>query len=251
MANNARHDALERLQQSNLKQSNLTKGDFDLTADTANERTLIAEFEAPYPIVFREKEIRLAVTVVESFTTTATADTETFNLSQDIANTANTQAFVLYTDGDGSGSGFNVVQPDSVDYDADTFTYTDSANAENLYAYYVARDPLKIELWKEKPGTTGSIGEMLYDDYTADFHVRNQNDEAPRMEFNKSKYQAVVPKDWKVRMYSDGDYSLAWEDGNSDGTTATNAIINFPAFRAPRNISGLSREVTQDIGRRQ
>lgn len=247
MARKARNEtsARERFQRADLTKGPLSKDKFDLSSDTANERTSIAEFEAPYPFAFRESEVRLAFTTKDTFTTGGAGAQETFTVSNGLAETANTQALLVWSDE--AGADYSVVQPDSIDYDADSFDYTDSGAVEELDVYYVPSDPLLIEVWKEKPGNTGAIGEMVYDDYTADLHIRDQNESAPKMTFNKSPLQPVVPRKWSVKVYSNGNYALAWKD-DTNGTYASNAVMNFPVLRAGRDVDGLGRAVTQDIG---
>lgn len=239
---------LERLQGSNLTSSRLDKADFDLSEDTANERTKIAAFDTPQPLVLKEAPIRMVITTLQKETTDGSGS-NTFTFGHEVVDTPNTAPVAAWTD-QGSGDWTRVASSNiSVDFGNNTFTYDDGGSAEDLAVYYVARDPVKLELWKEKPGTTGNVGEMLYDDYTADLHVRNQNDEAPELQFKKSEYEAVIPQDWRVSLYAEGDYALGVTD-SATPTYAPNAIINVPAFRSPTNVSGLSRAVTSDIGSR-
>lgn len=238
--------AFSRFQQLNLTPSKLRRADFDLTNDTASERTEIAAFQAPYPLALRESNMRLAFTYHEGFTTNGTGS-QTISLANDIIDTPNTNPFVVYTD-QGSGT-WTRTTATSIDYANDSFDYDDGGSAEELEVFYVVSNPVRIEIWKEKPGSTGNVGEMVYDDYTGDLHARDQNEMAPRMSFNKSQLQPVVPRDWYVRVYADGSTAFSWNDGQ--GNDAINALLQVPVMQAPRDVSGLSRAVTQDIGARQ
>lgn len=240
------------LSQESGQPKRLKKSQFTLTNGTANERSLIAEFSAPYPLALRQDPIRMMFVYHEAFFHDgATTTQQTYSLSLDALDTNNTNAFLLYSD---SGR----VQPDSVDHANDQFTYSESADV-TLHAFYVARDPLQVEVWKEKPGTVGNVGEQLYDDVTADLHSRNQNEQAPVPTFRRSPLQPVIPQDWKLRVYAEGSaYGVDWDDADTDTSgsktvndvTATNAIIDIPIRQTGDSVPGLDRAVTDDIGGR-
>lgn len=238
-------EARKKLVSVSANEQRLKRGDFTLTNGTANERTKIAEYEAEAPLAFREDAIRLVVTTVEEFQTNATGgDQETFNLSNNIISTANTTDFVLFESG-------NRVQEDSVDYAADSFTYTDNGTGNYLHACYVARDPVQLEIEKSAPRAQGKVSEVLYDDVTSILHERNQNKEPPRMDFSGDPpLTPVVPRKWTIEVYADGPYPVEWDDSsetNSQGSTAVNAVVSLPVNRSKQEIPNLASAVKKDI----
>lgn len=236
-------DIRQAFKEAGIKQQRLKRADFDVENGVANQRQKIASYKAKSPIAFREASLRLAFVVVEQFQTNGTGgDTETFSLSNDVLDTANTSSFALYESG-------NPVQADTVDYDADTFDYTDDGTSNYLHAAYVARDPVQIDIEKSAPSGAGQVSQPLFDDVTSMLHERNQNKSPPSMQFN-SVEESVVPRNWSVDIYADGPVALAWDDSdtaNPQGIEAVNPVVSLPIIRAKQNISGLSRAVKRDI----
>lgn len=250
---------LQRFHASNPTQNSLTKSDFSLENGTANERSKIAEFRAPYPVMFREgRPLRIALQYHEAFAHTgATTAEQSYNLALDVVDTPTTIPIAAYAD----GSRLTLVDSTpgngefTVDYSANSVTVEQNTDV-TVHVFYVARDPLKLEIWKEQPGTVGEMGKMVYDDVTADLHVRDQNQGAPRFSF-QTEYEAAVPEDWLVSIYTDGSaYGVDWDDSDTDtsGTktvnnlTAVDAVIDLPVFQAQGSVPGLEREVVADIG---
>lgn len=238
-------EARKKLMDAPANEQRLKRADFTLTNGTANKRTKVAEYEAEVPLAFREDDIRLVVTAVEEFQTNGTGgDQETFNLSNNIISTANTADFVLFESG-------NRVQEDSIDYAANSFTYTDDGTANYLHACYVARNPVQLEIEKSAPRAQGKVSEVLFDDVTSVLHERNQNKEAPRMDFSGDPpLTPIVPRKWTIEVYADGPYPVEWDDGaeaNSQGATATNAVLSLPVNRSKKDIPNLGSAVKQDI----
>jgi hypothetical protein len=234
----------KRLQQTPATNQRLNKDEFTLTDGTANQRTLVAEYQVPSPTVLRaDAPIRFAVTTVEEFQTDGTAsNTETFSLSNDVIETPNTVGLVLYKGG-------TRVQPDSIDYSADTFDFTDSGTGNYLHAHYVARDPTQIQIERQAPKSQGSISDVVFDDPTSLLHVRDQNEDPPTFD-GRDALDFTVPRNWKLQIYADGPYPVEWDDSaesNSQSTTATNALVSLPVRRADSDVEGLSRATKRHI----
>lgn len=231
---------MKALEKTPAAHQKLRRADFTLTNDTANQRTKIADFKANLPLRIREEAMRLVFVTHESFTTDGTANnTETFSLSNNIINTANTTALALF-------EGSNRVQPDSVNYSGDSFDYTDDGTSNTLHAYYVARNPVQVEIEKHAPAGQGSVSEVLYDDVTSVLHERDQNKMPPMPSLNLSDLQGVVPKDWTVEVYADGPIALQWDE-STDNTSAPNPMLTIPIARYQEDIQGLGRAVKQDV----
>lgn len=238
------HPVLDELLETPATLQKLKRDDFTLTNATANQRSKIASYEAELPLVLREAPLRLMLIVVEEFTTDGTAgNTETFNLANDIIESPNTQDFVLYENG-------AIVQPDSVDYANDSFDYTDDGTANALDAFYVARDPVQIEIEKAAPKAQGSVTQTVYDDVSSILHERDQNREPPRMDFEgQGPLAPVVPRKWTLDVYADGSPAFAWDDSDTatdNSATAINAVLSIPIRRAQRDVEGLGQAVKED-----
>lgn len=233
-----KQEAIDALQELPSASQRLKKGDFNLLADVANKRTKIAEYEVGYPVAFRASSVRLMFAVHETKTTDGSGNSQTFNLANNLIDTANTTDLVLFSDG-------ARVQPDSIDHANDSFDYTDGGAAENLDVFYVARDPVQIEVEKSAPRAQGNVGEVVFDDVTSMLHERDQNKEPPEMEFDRA-LEPVVPSDWTIDIYAEGPVALAWEDDAGD-VEAVNAVVSLPINRANQNVPGLSQAVKQDI----
>jgi len=232
-----KQQAIETLQKTPSSRQRLTRSNFDFQADVAGQRTKIGSFETDNPIAFREGDIRLMLTVHEQFTTDGSADnTETFNVANDLMSTVNTEDLIIFEGGDR-------VRPDSVDADADSFDYTDDGTGNDLDVFYVARDPVQIEIVKSAPRAQNKVSEVMFDGVTAMIHSRNQVQDAPELEFSR-ELEPVVPTDWTVDIYAEGPVAQAFE---ANGVEAVNAIIDLPIKRTNRSIDGLAQAVKQDI----
>jgi hypothetical protein len=236
-------NVMRRLRRTEAQNQKLRRTDFDLTAGTAGQRTRIARYQTELPIALRQDApMRLVFVAREDFTTDGTTgNTETFTLSNDLIQTPNTADLVLYEAG-------SRVQPDAVDYDADSFDYTDDGTNNTLHAYYVARDPVRVDVEKVSPKAQGSVSEVVYDDVTSVLHERDQNQEPPRFDFDTDEkpLAPVVPRKWYLDVYAEGPVAFDWDD-DTDGTTAVNAVLSLPIRRAEAHVDGLSAAVKRDI----
>jgi len=234
-----KQDAIDAVNSVGGTNQRLKRQQFDLLDDVANKRTKIASYEVNRDLVFREAAVRMMFVVHETVTTNSTAgDTETFDLSHNLIQTANTTPIVLY-DSD------ERVQPEAVNYAADSFDYSDSDTGDELDVFYVARNPVQIEVEKSAPRAQGNVGEIVFDDVTSMLHERNQNKEPPEMDFDR-RLEKVVPKNWTIDIYAKGPVALAWED-DPGNVQAVNAVISLPITRLHESIEGLAQAVKQDI----
>lgn len=236
-------NVMRRLRGTPAQNQKLRRTDFDLSAGTVGQRTRIARYQTELPIALRQDApMRLVFVAREDFTTDGTAsNTETFTLSNDLIQTPNTADLILYEAG-------NRVQPDAVDYDADSFDYTDDGTNNTLHAYYVARDPVRVDVEKVSPKAQGSVSEVVYDDVTSVLHERDQNQEPPRFDFDTdaNPLAPVIPRKWYLDVYAEGPVAFDWDD-DTDGTTAVNAVLSLPIRRAEERVDGLSAAVKRDI----
>lgn len=233
---------IQKLKGVPASNTQLRRGDFDLSNGTANQRTKIAEYQAETPMFLRpDAAMRLAFCAVEEFQTDGTADNqETFNLSNNILQTPNTADLVLY-------EGSTRVQPDAVDYAANTFDYTSTNTGTYLHAFYVPRDATQVEIERQAPRSQGSVSDVPYDDVTSLLHERNQNKEPPTMDAD-NVLDLFVPRKWKVQVYANGPVGFAYDDSdtaNSQGVSASNALLKMPVRKAAQDVPGLAQAVKQ------
>lgn len=231
---------VEQLEETPGKSKHLSRTDMDLTEGTANERTLVASYQADVPLaVLEDAAARLMFVTGEEFTTDGTADNqETFSLSHNIVETKNTQNIVLYESG-------SRVQPDSVDYSANEVKYTDDGTANDLHAFYVARDPGAVTIEKVAPKAGSSVSKQIGEDTTSGLADRDQNKEPVEFDF-MDRLEGVVPTNWKLNIYVDAPAAVRWDDSNlstTNGDEASNAIVDLPIHQFQRNVPGLEKAV--------
>lgn len=255
-------NALGSLRAMGLQPKRLTKSDFTLTNGEAGSRSKVAAYTAPNPLEVRQQPFRLMLAFHESFWHDGTVTAEqTYNLSLDAIDTSNTTSAEVYADGTALTEGTAPLSNGefSVDHSADTVTVNQNTDV-TIHVFYYAADGLTLEIQKEKPGTTGAVNEVLYDDITTDLFQRDQNRDPPVFTFNQSAYQPVIPRDWELAIYTNGSaYGVDWDDADTDtsGSMTVNnvepvgAIIDLPIRMASGSVAGLSREVAMDIGGRR
>lgn len=235
-------DPVQALQNTPGDAKALSRRQMDLSDGTADERTEVASFRADVPFAVREgAAARLMFVAGEEFTTDGTADnTETFNLANNVVETSNTENVVLYEGG-------SRVQPDSVDYSADSFDYTDDGTGNTLHVFYTARDPGAVTIEKVAPKTSSQVSKELADDATSALADRDQNKEPVEFEFTHP-LEGVVPMNWTLKIYVDAPFAVRWDDSglanpNDPNDVASNAIIDLPIYQFERSVPGLEKAV--------
>lgn len=249
--------AVTAVRQASKSRKPLTVSDLTTTNGTANKESLIAQTKLQMPVVLdTARALRLAVTAYDSFQTDGSGgDAETFNLSQSIVDTPNTDALALYEGG-------NVVQPDSVDYHANSVTYTDDGTNNVLHAFYVSDDPVEVTIKKRAPVGAGEVADPVFTAQLASAHIREQFKSGGQLSWDvpaevsgrdeTALLKGVVPEKWTLEMYASGGYGVTWDDSDdsangSDGTTASNALVTLPVAELGSRISGLGSAVQQQI----
>lgn len=219
----------------------IQRDEWDYSTNTSDEPSVVATFDASRPVVLREdREVDLAIPAHETFTTNGTADdTETFTVSYDLLDSPATEGLVLFEDGD-------PVQPDTVDYAADSFDYTDSGTDSTLDVYYIPRNPASVEFRKVAPGGGQTLRQPLSDIPTAIAHTRDQSKEPLDFDLGRSPLHGVVPRKWSIQMVVDAPYNVEFEEDNR-GTSATNALLSLPRLQTESRITGLKDAVKRDI----
>ncbi|WP_436924961.1 hypothetical protein [Halosimplex amylolyticum] len=237
---------LERIKSVPTDKGALTRSDFAFSAGTPDQRTVIAEFQAERPYSIRHQDtFDLSLMARETFTTDGTADnTETFNLSNNLLESSTVgQSFALF-------EGNSRVKADSVDYDGNSFDYTDDGTDNTLTAFYAAGEQALVSIQKVAPN--GSVEELFVGDI-GQIHRRDQNDNPLTMDLDASPFQPIIPTDFSLEVAVNAPYTAAvTADPDGDGTevTAPNALLDVPHRGAPNKVPELAAVVRQDMARK-
>jgi hypothetical protein len=230
----------EKLQGVGIDKKNLSREDFTRTQGSSGSPTDIATFEAPEDMEIRPgKRLKIAIPVVETTTTNGTGS-QTVSLSNDIIESPNTQDILIYSN-EGSGDPDTVVEPSSVDYDANSFDYDDGGSAEDLEIYYIARNPGTVDIKKVAPQTEGSVEETLYGDASSLINTTNQQQEPIKLDLNQSRLQRVVPEDWDIVVTVDLPYDSSVAD------KVGNAQLQLPVGFLNQQVDGVDKACAKDI----
>jgi len=232
------HPVVRALAEVPSRPQELSQDDLTLHDNTPGERSLIAEYKARRPFGLRQDAVfDLNLIAYESFSTDGSAgNTETFNLGHDLVDAvAVADDFVLY-------EGPNEVQPDSVDYSADSFDYTDDGTNNTLHAFYVSSDQAHVEIEKHAP----SNHYAGLDERDAGLvNLRDQGRDPLSFDFG-DPLGGVVPTDWRVEVYVNAPYQITWSKEGGDATPR-NALITFPIRRSEQEIERLEDIVIQRL----
>lgn len=232
----SKEEVLKRLREVSTRTTDLSKPDMTLSENTTNQESVVASYSADLPLAVREgKPITLALAAFDTWTTNSTSgDSETFSFAHNIIESPTTSNFVLYEGG-------SLVQPDSVDYANNSFTYTDDGTGNNLYGFYIADNPGTLTIRKVSPG---GIPEDIHTVNLAIAHARDQHRQPLTADF-RHELQPVVPRNWDLEIVVDVDYQIDFEADGAPEATAANAIIDIPIREARQNIDGLGRIVRE------
>ncbi|WP_256299915.1 hypothetical protein [Haloarchaeobius salinus] len=241
----------QRLDSVPWKPGHINTGEWEFSQSTPDEPSTVATYQAPRPIRIREdREFDLAVPAFETFTTVGDGSTQTFNLSHNLLDTPATEALVLWKVLDSAPDGMPAGQretPDSIDFEGNSFDYTDSGNVENLFVYYIPRDPAVVEFTKVAPGGGATLEQPLFEVPTAIAHTRDQSKDPLSFDLGRTALQDTVPRKWKIVATVDAPYPVAFEDEEGRGTSATNALLAVPRAQTEARIRGLKDAVKADI----
>ncbi len=213
-------------------------------ASTSTDRDRIASLNAESMLAVRGGErFQLALPAYEKFTTDGTGgNTETFSLSHSVMQTPNTENIVVW-----EGSQYLGNEPvlDAVDYDANTFDYTDDGTSNTLHVYYISDAAADLEI--QKVSTSGNSYQGLYDESLRLVHQTNQSEQPETPDVNSTDLNPVVPSEFEIEVYLDAPYTFRWTDADGDGTSPTNLLFSFPVNRGRGQIPGLRDAVAADM----
>jgi hypothetical protein len=240
--------AVEALRETPATPGNLTPRTFSeqgqQSAATSDAEEEIATLKAPAPLVVRTgQRFEVSLPAYEQFSTNGTAgDTETFNLSHSIVDTPNTENLVLWEAGTYIGAEGAV---DAIDYDANTFDYTDDGTNTTLHVWYISEASADLTVRKVTSSENSQQG--LYDGNLRLVHNTNLSEQPETPDANRTKLNRVIATDMEVEVLLDAPYTFRWEDPDGDGAEPTNLLFSFPVNRAKRDIPGLEDPVSVDM----
>jgi hypothetical protein len=213
------------------------------TPGTAGERSKVAEFTGDVANRLRgDKRILIALPAYEQFSSDGTGgNTETFNLGHDIIQSPVTDDAIVYIGGESYG------RPDSIDYANNSIDVTDPGSNNNVHVFYVPGDAASIEVEKVAPNDTT---QGLYDTNAKLLNGTNQHKEPEYLDTGETPLKPWIPGDFRVAVYVDAPYQVAYEDTAGDGATADNYLLSLPAMRGQDTVPGLAADVRQDMARR-
>jgi hypothetical protein len=191
----------------------------------------------------QDRAPKFSIAAFESKTTDGTADnTETFSLSHDLVDSdAVVDSVEVYKD---DGATVTQVQPDSVDYDADTFDFTDSGTDNDLYVFYTAGDQARVVL--RKTGPKNAYGDIIELDAGL-LHRRNQTKDPVDLNFG-SPLGGVAPEDWRIDLYVDAPYTARFDyDGGSEPVSPGNAFVSLGVRRTAADVPGVKQAVKAEL----
>ncbi|DAC85271.1 hypothetical protein [Natrinema versiforme] len=236
----------DQLQAVDWTPGSVTLREFNTQEGTPGEASVIAETQVGRALQLRDdpdSELRLVLPAYEHFTTDANADnTETFELANTLVESPTTQDLLIWEDG-------AVVQPDAVDYGADSFDYTSSGTETDLDVFYVARNPASVEIRKTAPGAGGKVNQTLKEAQTAILHTRDQAQQEIMFGFERTPLQPYLPRKFNLQVVVDAPYTVAFEaPERANGTPrARNALLSLPRYQTEARIEGLGAAVKQDM----
>lgn len=233
---------LQALREVPTNEQRLSKGDWTLSNGTASDRSLVADYKARRPLaVDPSRMAHLALVTHEQYTTDGTGgNTETFALSQDLVDAGSTaEPVVAFLDG-------SATTIDAVRYDTNEIDVTDPDTNSTLDVFYAVGpgDQCKVEFVKRSPKK--NTAETLWSGDVSLLNARDQAKEGLHFDLSRSPFQAVVPRNWTLELYTEGGYGVAW-DAQTQGATATNALLSVPIRRTQAKIEDLNRVVRHDV----
>ena len=220
---------MQTLQQVPRRETQITPSDWSFQGTVMNQKDLFAEFqvETAHRIV-PGRPIDIHVPAHETFQTSGNGNQETFNLSYDLVDApAVVDDVVLYSDG-------NAASEDSLDYDADSFDYTDGGTVEDLDVFYLVSDQAEITLRLQDPKNFQNEPISVEG---GRLNLRDQGRDPVTFEPSQP-LEGVIPTDYNLEWYINAGYSFAYE-GNQTGATADNLMLHLPVYRASQEVQGL------------
>lgn len=239
-----RQTILERLAAVSAIDRPLPASFFNLESNIAGDLTTIASTQLDRPVFLKAggaDRIRAAIVVYEEFTnSTGASDATTYSLAEGIVDSlATAENLVLY-------QGNTRVAADSIDYDNDTFTYTDDGSGDPLHAYYASDQQAELVFKKVAPS---NVEQRLGTFDAGRSNIREQDRSPLTFQFD-DPLDGVVPHKWDIRVQLNAPYSFQWADDTHGDAQATNAVIRLPARQGRSKVPDLDRFIRRHAAER-
>jgi len=211
----------------------LRTGQWDYSDTQAGTESVMAEYKAEVPISIRpDVALDISIPAYEQLTADGDGAESTYNLSHSLVDDpAGAQDLVLWADG-------NRVQPDSVDYDGNSFSYTDDGTGQRLDVFYLSDEQAELTLRFSAPRNL--YNEPLSLDVGLN-HARDTNEDPvtfqPDRSDIKGALEGVAPTDYTLEVRINAPYQVVREADN--GATADNLVWELPVWKAQQPIDGL------------
>ncbi|PSP38286.1 hypothetical protein BRC71_06325 [Halobacteriales archaeon QH_7_65_31] len=214
--------------------------DFETAANVPDRVSDVLTLQADTVLALRDgASLQVTIPAYETFGTDGNAgNSETFQLAHDLADSPNVPSVVLYEDA-------SQVEPDSIDTDADSITYTAEAANATLHVFYVTGTAATLTLEKRLPGGKTSASKELKTVNLALANRRDQQENPIRLSFS-SWLERYVAMDMELVAVVNAPYEVAFEP--VDGVRATNTLFHTTATQGQSNAPGLLAAIRDNLG---
>jgi len=228
----------QRLENATRRPDELSPADFDTAPGSQGRESIVAEIKADTALALRDGPIKLAIPAYQSETLAGDGTDQTFTLSAGIAESPDTQDVVVWFNGSYQGT------PKSIDYAADQITVAGSGSVDTVHIYHLSPKPATIEI--RKSVADGSNYADLWDGNLGLIQQTNQSEQPEVVRYGPG-LRRFVASDMNLEIIVNAPYVVRFEDGNGDGTEATNALLELGVLRSDRSIEGLNDAVTDEM----
>jgi len=225
-------EAVQALRDQPHRPDHLTNADLTTEDGVGGETSTVATFKAQRTVALQDgKQFDLDLMAYESKTTDGSAgDSETFDLTHGVVDSSNVaEDVIVYV----VGTGYLASGDFSVDYDANTVTFSDSGTNNDVHLFYVASQQAQVTIRKVAPG--GETKESIEDGNLALINRQDQQKRPLQFDFDHP-LQGVIPEKWEMHVVVDAPYPVVWGvDTNNDGrddAEPREQLIDLPINRA-------------------
>lgn len=227
----------QALEAATRRPDELSPADFETSPNSMGKESIVAEIKADTAIALRDGPVKLAVPAYESFQTAGDGSSQTFTLSAEVVETPDTQDAVVWFGGDYQGV-------PSIDYGANEITVTGPGTVETVHVFHVSPKPATVEFRKSVPDNTAH--KPLWDGNLGLIQQTNQDEQPEHVSYGRG-LNRFVATDMSFEIMVDAPYTVRFEDGDGDGATATNALLQLRVFRSNSPIDGLREAVKNEM----
>lgn len=227
-------------------QGALSERDFDAADGVPGQRTTVLDRKSEVLVgLVQGRQVILSVPAVETFTSDGTGgNSETFNLSNDLIDSSHVadSVDVLIDD----GTSVDRVNPDAVDFGADTVDVTDPGTDNTVAVFYTAGNQAVAELVKQTPSDRRGATEVLDEFDPSLLHRRDPDKTQVTLDFSRP-LEGVIPEDFDLQLRVDAPYTASFEYDGSETVVPSNAVLSLPRKRTRVDIEGLKDAVKQEM----